>query len=304
MGCSGSSSKDGQGKRKSATYNLTVTYTHEETSAILSVGALNETTIAYGLKGMIKLFNAKTKIATEFSREHSKRVDGIKFLSNNLLLTFGQDKLIKIWDINEPKSLMTFSGHTSLIWDAIELKDGRILSSGDDQKVLIWNIEKKALEFPLTEDKELVAYCSQLEDGTICITGGNSKKLMFWDLENKTMKDSVVMDQQLWTICTLKDNRLAIGCGSGDIKIFNPKDKTTSFVLKGDIPVCVHTVKEIEPGWLLSTTESNAFFVWNLNSPGDKYSLDSHESSVTDVCKIEDKVLVSVGKDKTLKIWC
>lgn len=303
MGCGGSKTKDREKSVKCGNYNLSVSYTLNESEPILAVGALDETKIIYGLKGKLKKFNNKTKEATDFSSEHQNRIDGIKFLKSKLMLTFAQDKLIKIWDINKNESLFTLTGHTSLIWDVIELEDGRLASTGDDQKLLIWNLNTKALDFALSEGKVTFAYLVQLSNKQIVTSGGNNKKLMFWDLGTKSMTDSIELDQKLWGLALISGERLAIGCGDGEIKIFNVSDKTTAFILQNEIKTCVSSVSELEPGWLMSTTESNSLFVWNLNQPGDKFVLDSHSQPITGACKISDKVICTVGKDNALKIW-
>ncbi|MCQ2820564.1 MAG: hypothetical protein MJ252_25140 [archaeon] len=301
MGCSNSNSNDDIKRLNS--FNLTNTYTHEETSSILCVAVKNYSTIVYGIKDMIKIFNAKTRTAEDFSNEHKGGVNGMKFLSSGLLLTYGEDKLIKIWDVTKNKSLFTLEGHSASICDIIELKDGRLLSTGEDNKMIIWSMKNKSMDYILSEGVEHFAYQTQIGSGLIAVTGGKTKKIMFWDLDTRKMADSVEMDQEVYAICALFDRKLAVGCGNGEIRIINPRDMSVAFTLKEEEPKCTKILREIEIGWLMAISDGNTVTMWNLKAPGEKSELVSHKKTITDADKIADRMIVTVSKDKTLKIW-
>lgn len=81
---------------------------------------LQKSTIATaGTNGTICLYDAKVGIMERQLREHGRQVHKIAFnpADGRLLLSASQDGTIKLWDLREKKSRLTFAGRSDAVRD-------------------------------------------------------------------------------------------------------------------------------------------------------------------------------------------
>ena len=90
----------------------------------------------------LQLFDLKTNKISRFSQEHKGRINVLIKLKDGRLASGGQDKLIKIWDINTKESLMTLKGHKLMIWVMNEVSGNKLISGGSDKRILILDMKK------------------------------------------------------------------------------------------------------------------------------------------------------------------
>ena len=59
------------------------------------------------------------------------------------LLTGGDDKVLRLWDVNTGKEVHRFEGHTdSVVWIAISADGRHALSGGIDRTVRLWGLPR------------------------------------------------------------------------------------------------------------------------------------------------------------------
>ena len=57
-------------------------------------------------------------------------------------LTGGEDRLVRLWDLDTVKELRRFSGHLARVWGVAFTPDGKqVLSCGEDRTVRLWDAE-------------------------------------------------------------------------------------------------------------------------------------------------------------------
>ena len=256
--------------------------------------------IFLGAKDELQLLDLKTDTITCFSNEHKGRINVLIRLKDGKIASGGQDKLIKVWDINSKESLMTLEGHTSMIWALNEVTGNKLISGGSDKRALIWDMNEKKLDFELYKDKEITVVL-QLKTGKVLICSENN--LCLFDLDSKQKLASIEVKTGIWAIRELKDGTVAIGQGNGDISILEvDNDIKIKFVLKGH-KRAINSIIQLDNYKVVTSGDENNMILWDLKDPEAKFFIEGHTNKVSGLAHIGGNKFVSVSQDKTLKVW-
>jgi WD40 repeat protein len=256
--------------------------------------------IFLGAKDELQLLDLKTDTITCFSNEHKGRINVLIRLKDGKIASGGQDKLIKVWDINSKESLMTLEGHTSMIWALNEVAGNKLISGGSDKRALIWDMNEKKLDFELYKDKEITVVL-QLKTGKVLICSENN--LCLFDLDSKQKLASIEVKTGIWAIRELKDGTVAIGQGNGDISILEvDNDIKIKFVLKGH-KRAINSIIQLDNYKVVTSGDENNMILWDLKDPEAKFFIEGHTNKVSGLAHIGGNKFVSVSQDKTLKVW-
>ena len=256
--------------------------------------------IFLGAKDELQLLDLKTDTITCFSNEHKGRINVLIRLKDGKIASGGQDKLIKVWDINSKESLMTLEGHTSMIWALNEVAGNKLISGGSDKRALIWDMNEKKLDFELYKDQEITVVL-QLKTGKVLICSENN--LCLFDLDSKQKLASIEVKTGIWAIRELKDGTVAIGQGNGDISILEvDNDIKIKFVLKGH-KRAINSIIQLDNYKVVTSGDENNMILWDLKDPEAKFFIEGHTNKVSGLAHIGGNKFVSVSQDKTLKVW-
>ena len=256
--------------------------------------------IFLGAKDELQLLDLKTDTITCFSNEHKGRINVLIRLKDGKIASGGQDKLIKVWDINSKESLMTLEGHTSMIWALNEVAGNKLISGGSDKRALIWDMNEKKLDFELYKDKEITVVL-QLKTGKVLICSENN--LCLFDLDSKQKLASIEVKTGIWAIRELKDGTVAIGQGNGDISILEvDNDIKIKFVLKGH-KKAINSIIQLDNYKVVTSGDENNMILWDLKDPEAKFFIEGHTNKVSGLAHLGGNKFVSVSQDKTLKVW-
>lgn len=298
MGCGQSRTVDGNGK-ESKGYPV-CRMTIDLTKLVDSMVAFDEKRIILGAKDELQILDYSQKNITPLSTEHKGRINCVIKLSNNEIVTAGQDKTIKVWTIDNKNSLMTLTGHTSMIWCLNEIQGNKLISGSSDNRAIIWDLNQKKLDFELYKDKE-ISVAIQLKTGKVLLCSSN--KLILFDLESKKQLTSLEIKPGIWSIKELTDGTVAAGYGNGDIGILEVGDEIkVKTILKGHKKT-VNFIIELGNHKLVSSSDEEKMILWDLADPTLLYFIEGHTKNITSLALLSGNKFVSVSMDKTLKIW-
>ena len=265
-----------------------------------SLAVLDSNQIFLGANDELQLLDLKTDNISTFSTEHKGRINVLIKLNDGRIVSGGQDKTIKVWNIDSKQSLMTLTGHKSMIWTLCEINGNKLISGSSDKTAIIWDLKKKKLDFELYKDKEISSVL-QLKNGKVLLCSENN--LCLFDIKTKKKLTNLEIPTGIWCMKELYDGRIAIGKGNGDILILEvDNDIKIGLELKGH-KKSVNAIIELANHKLVSAADENNMILWNLNDPEAKYFIEGHTDKVSNVVNLEGNKFVSVSKDQTLKIW-
>jgi len=71
-------------------------------------------------------------------RHHQRGVVGTEVLTCGRILSWSQDRTLRLWELQTGKMLACLEGHDDVVFGATELADGRILSWSEDGSLRLW----------------------------------------------------------------------------------------------------------------------------------------------------------------------
>jgi len=73
---------------------------------------------------------------------HSAPIKSVEFNADGrMLVSAADDKLVKIWSVEEMKFIQSFTGHQNWVKSAQFSSDSRMVASGsDDRTVRLWDV--------------------------------------------------------------------------------------------------------------------------------------------------------------------
>ena len=184
MGCSQGKTNEGEREKLEKERNRFPTCRKNITltKKVDSVAVHDFNQVFLGAKDELQLLDLKTDNIITFSTEHKGRINVLIKMNDGRIASGGQDKTIKVWNIDSKESVMTLEGHTSMIWALNEISGNKLISGGSDKRALIWDLNQKKLDFELYKDKEISSVL-QLKNGKVLVCSEND--LCLFDLDSK-----------------------------------------------------------------------------------------------------------------------
>ena len=270
------------------------------TKLVDSMATFDEIRIILGARDELQVLDLSNKSITPLSKEHVGRINCILKMSNDEIVTAGQDKTIKVWKIDSKESLMTLTGHNSMIWCINEIKGNKVISGSSDNRAIIWDLNEKKQDFELIKDKE-ISVAIQLKTGKVLLCSAD--KLLLFDLDSKKQLTSFEIKPGIWSIKELSNGDVAAGYGNGEIGILEIGNEIkVKTILKGHKKT-INSIIELDNHKLVSCSDENNMILWNLNDPEAKYIIEGHTNNIPCITHLYGNRFASVSLDKTLKIW-
>lgn len=177
--------------------------------------------------GVINVWNLDKNSLLKSYKEHKSFVDDLKHLKENMFLSCGNDKLLKIWDLNSNISIQTIE-NDSWTFCVSPLKNYRICNivTGDDNKLIkIWNlVSGKVLASIPSDHKHGVGrllHISNKPPYNLLLSSSNPD-IKLWNLDNNLCLRTF-REHSDWVnaLVYIKDDQFCSGSGDKLIKIWS-----------------------------------------------------------------------------------
>jgi WD40 repeat protein len=147
---------------------------------------------------------------------HKHKVQGAFFSKNgDIIISYGWDNTVRIWDVNTFKEIRTLKGHTDQVWCAAVSPDYKYVASGSmDRSFIIWELKtgnklqqvKISPSFVIEKgiipefDREIqnsIYRVSFSPDGKKLAVASADRLVRIWDMERSVFTDT--LDGQCFT---------------------------------------------------------------------------------------------------------
>jgi WD40 repeat protein len=168
----------------SSSFNWTLITTYSNhSSRVEALEWLDQDTLASAGHNdrTIKLWSPTTG-QTKRTIQTNQWVLSLKLLNTNIHLAagLGYPYDIKIYNINDGKRVSYLKGHTSAVYDLVQISADLLASSSRDKTVRIWNLTTNTCKFTLTGHTSGVRGLKQITP-SILASGSHDKTIKLWD---------------------------------------------------------------------------------------------------------------------------
>lgn len=209
--------------------------------------------------------------------------------NKKLVLSAGNDNVLKLWDVKTGREIRTFDkAHSDTIRSIAFSPDGqRALSSSDDRTVKLWNI---ATGHEIRTLKEQFDWLNWLKS-----------KLKF-GLQTRVSSQKWYDD--VISVAFSPDGRLALsGNRDSTIKLWNLETGHEIRTFKGHSNAVTTTIFSPDARTILSGSDDSTLKLWDVTTGLELNTFKGHSDGIVGVKFSHNGLALSASLDNTVKLW-
>lgn len=110
---------------------------------------------------------------------HKDWIRCVCVINEDLIASCGEEKIIKIWKINEQKCIAILEGHSDSINGISLMSDGNLVSCSDDNSVKIWDINEEKCLKTISDHEDYVWKASEISENRICSCSEDTNLILY-----------------------------------------------------------------------------------------------------------------------------
>jgi WD40 repeat protein len=253
-------------------------------------------------KSLIILDTVSKKCIHEI--EHPDDVNYVIQLRNGSLLASNKNKNIYMYDSMTAKCIQIFVGHSSSVFNLLELQNGNIVAEDDGQELRVWTPYGRCIKEISFRDG--FANFTQLRNGNLLYTH-ESNYLKMWDLANEVPEETLqIGDDVIFSMHEIRPNVLLACDGSGYVHLHDMQQKKEILKFRAHEGM-IFTSVVLHDGSFVTACNSDekGLTVWNeqgecLVSVEKQLLLDISIFYMNKIAEIEPGVIAFQCKDEIL----
>ncbi len=209
----------------SSSLNWTLFRTYSQHSYVVyGLEWLDNDTLASGSWDQtIKIWSPTTG-QTKRTINTNRPVLSLKLFNNKIQLAagVGYPGDINIYDINDGNLVSSLKGHTSYVYDLVQLSADLLASSSSDNSVRLWNLTTNTCKFILTGHTSAVRGLKQITS-SILASGSEDGTIKLWDITSSQLIRNLTSHTSYiwWSVDLLNSQTLVSGSVDQTIKLWN-----------------------------------------------------------------------------------
>ncbi|KAK0709096.1 WD40-repeat-containing domain protein [Lasiosphaeria miniovina] len=216
----------------------------------------------------------------------------------DILVSGGCDRDVRVWDLKTGACLHTLRGHTSTV-RCLKMSDANTAISGSrDTTLRVWDIRTGLCKNVLVGHQASVR-CLEIK-GDIVVSGSYDTTAKVWSIsEGRCLHTLQGHYSQIYAIA-FDGYRVATGSLDTSVRIWNAATGECQAVLQGHTSLVGQL--QMRGGTLVTGGSDGSVRVWSLERFCPIHRLAAHDNSVTSL-QFDDTRVVSGGSDGRVKVW-
>lgn len=280
---------------------------------------------------LIKIWGAYDGKFEKTISGHKLGISDVAWSSDSrLLVSASDDKTLKIWELSSGKCLKTLKGHSNYVFCCNFNPQSNLIVSGSfDESVRIWDVRTGKCLKTLPAHSDPISAVHFNRDGSLIVSSSYDGLCRIWDTASgqclKTLIDddnppvsfvkfspngkyilAATLDNtlKLWDYSKCKCLKTYTGHKNEKYCIFANFSVTGGKVCKCNLKILLSLINFFQ--WIVSGSEDNMVYIWNLQSKEVVQRLQGHTDTVlTTACHPTENIIASgaLENDKTIKLW-
>ncbi len=208
----------------SSSFSWTLIRTYSQhSSQVYALEWLDNDTLASGSRDQIITLWSLATGQTKRIIQTNQKVLSLTMLNTNIHLAAGLDNGdINIYNINDGNLVSSLKGHSSVVYDLVQISADLLASSSGDRTVRIWNLTTNTCKFILTGHTNKVVGLKQITP-SILASGSDDTTIKLWDITSGKLIRTLTnhINGIWWSIDLFNSLTLVSGSGDQTIKLWN-----------------------------------------------------------------------------------
>ncbi|MFH2008723.1 MAG: protein kinase [bacterium] len=224
-----------------------------------------------------------------------------------LIASAGADRKVRLWALDKPAPIATFTGHQERVWAVTFSPDGRQVASGAlDGTVRVWDVRRRRWIRTLAAHRGGVLCVAFSPDGRVLASGGWDKTVKLWDARQGTLLRTLTGHREPVRACTFTPDGLHVVSGSDDttIRIWDAATGAGIHLLQGHRGMVAGVSVSPDGRFLASSSYDHSVRLWKMADGTPHRVLTGHTSTVRSVAfNPRGTTLATASYDKTVRLW-
>mmetsp|Transcript_2815 Transcript_2815/g.8062 ORF Transcript_2815/g.8062 Transcript_2815/m.8062 type:complete len:391 (-) Transcript_2815:118-1290(-) len=264
----------------------------------------------------VKIWNGTSGAHKATLAGHDQGISDVAWSSDSrFLASASDDKTINLWDATKGVQVLGLKGHTSYVFCVNFNRQSNLLVSGSfDENVKIWDIRTGACLRTLPAHSDPVTAASFNKDGSCIVSGSHDGLIRLWDTASgQCMKTLFAEGSPPVSHVTYAPNGKYLLASTLDdtIRLWDISDSTKCIkAFRGHdnkkYSMHCHFGARKQSPFIVSGSESNEVFIWDLNSRKVLHRLQGHNDAVLAVAPDPTGTIIASGgstADATIRLW-
>lgn len=229
-------------------------YTHYISSLVLpdNQGQSIHTAVSASIDGTIQIWDfAAGGVIKNRLIGHQGAIYALALMNEaHCVISAGEDKSIKVWNLDTGHCIHTLQGHQSVIYALALCDNGRfVVSASEDKTIGLWDIKSGKLIRFMTGHEAAVVSLTVDKASRFIMSGGYDQTIRVWSVETGQCISTTQLDEAyIRPICLLANDQMMISSGSDhSLKLWSTRGLTSSATPVLLLPPDVMSKKALKP---------------------------------------------------------
>ncbi|CAL5984405.1 Pentapeptide_repeats-containing protein [Hexamita inflata] len=257
----------------------------------------------------VHLYSSRSNKLIKTFEGHTDSVNTVVFSQDDkYVLSGGDDKVVKVWDVQEQNLFKTIDVHTNSIHQIVFNKNYSCFgTASDDKTIKLWNAQTYELINTFKGHNSGVCSLQFSSNGEQIASGSQDGKVKLWNVESGDMLKTIDAHTRQVIGVQISNDGLTIISGSGDrqIKFWNTKSSPLIKSIDGHSDEIQNAIFSHNYQFIVSCSQDKTVKLWN---PDDGKLIKTlsveHTESIWDIAlNQDDTLLLTASADCTVKLW-
>ena len=250
--------------------------------------------VSWGRDGTLRLWSTESSRAASDPTRSSDEVRGWAQRSDGALWSWSSTGEVRGWQSDGALAFES-PGHERGVSGAFVTRDGRMLTWSADGRIATWSPRGRELS---TRFGTAILGLIPLSDGRL-LSWSSEPELRVWSPDGRLDRTIATRAADTLGVVPLPGNQLVSWSADHTIRRWSEHGE-----LLGEIEYSTHEIKRaarLKSGEWVSWGDEPQILLWS--SDGQMRRLEGHQDGVSQVRELSNGQLLSIGLDRTLRLW-